>query len=391
MLQRCVLRCQRRPPFNAVHTRTSLQSLSRRHASSTSERARKLPGNDGAFKLKSWQRTFLIGTVAGLIFGQAWLFYDRRTLRDSFVTYKLTAKEAVSPTASIFYLEPKGAAGDVEKYQDAFRKGIWNFQFKQPQIQIVRAYTPLPPQTSQDEDLKSLRFLIRHDQHGEMSNYLHRLQVGADIDMRGPNLEYQLSPDIQQVVFFAGGTGIAPALQIAHAMFNSNTGQADKKRKLHILWASRKREDCLGGVSDAPVTENMPPKATWSGLFTKQKEKPTVKPSNEKGPIVQELENLKTKYPGQVTVEYFVNSEGTWIDEETVFRSLSRFDDKDFSTGFATSSEQRQVLISGPSGFISYLAGPKEWRNGKEEQGNVSKILAHAIAQNPHHVKVWKI
>jgi hypothetical protein len=113
--------------------------------------------------------------------------------------------------------------------------------------------------------------------------------------------------------------------------------------------------------------------------------------------IVKELEALKQKYPGQVTVEYFVNAEDTWIDEDAVFRALSRFDDKDFSVSTATGAgstalvEQKQILISGPPGFISYLAGPKEWRNGREEQGSVSRVLAHAIAKNPHHVKVWKI
>ena len=135
----------------------------------------------------------------------------------------------------------------------------------------------------------------------------------------------------------------------------------------------------------------MPPKATWSGLFSKQKEKPSSPVGAEKGLLVQELEQLKAKFPGQITVEYFVNTEDTWIDEDAVFQALSRFDDKDFSTGYATPQEQRQILISGPSGFISYLAGPKEWKNGREEQGGISKIIAHAISRNPHNVKVWKV
>ncbi|EXJ90667.1 hypothetical protein A1O1_03771 [Capronia coronata CBS 617.96] len=310
--------------------------------------------------------------------------------------YSLASRERVSSTASIFHLKPKGDLQGLERYTDAWKRGIWNVHFIQPQLQIVRAYTPLPPVgVDNNEGERELRFLIRNDPHGEVSSYLHRLPIGAEIELRGPNIEYKLTPDVRQIVFLAGGTGIAPALQAAYALFEGNKGtgeeQANKNKKIHILWANRLREDCMGGVSDAPPAEAVPPKPTWSGFFTKPKVKPPPAVSQEQGLMVKELEALKKKYPGQVTVEYFVNAEDTWIDEDAVFRALSRFDDKDFFTGFATSPEQRQILISGPPGFIAYLAGPKEWRNGREEQGTVSRIIAHAISQNPHNVKVWKI
>jgi homoaconitate hydratase len=362
------------------------------------ERTRKLPDSRDAFRLKPWQHYLLVGVILGTVFTPVWLYYDRRRARDSFVKYKIVAKDPVSSTASIFYVEPTEASKESEIYKDAWRKGIWNFHLKQPQIQIVRPYTPLPPEGGKDgKENHLLRFLIRHDPHGEVSSYIHNLPVGAYVELRGPNLEYHLTPEVRQVVFFAGGTGIAPALQIAHAMFDTErNGDEDsdghrKGKMLHILWANRKREDCAGGLSDAPPAEPVAPKPTWSGFFTKQTPKPVPKVSEDKGAVVQELESLKSRHPGQVTVEYFVNEEDTWIDEDAVSKALSRFDDKDFSTGTTTSHEQRQILISGPPGFISYLAGPKEWRNGREEQGGISKIVAHAISKNPHNVKVWKI
>ncbi len=337
-------------------------------------------------------RWFLLGVVSGVTLNE----YVKSSRAGSFIVYTLAAKEAVSSTASIFYLQPKQQSENYEFYKEAWRRGIWNVQFKQPQLQIVRAYTPLPPveeKTGQDSD--GLRFLIRHDPHGEVSSWLHRLPSSAEIEMRGPYLEYEITPDVRQVVFFAGGTGIAPALQTAHAMFDgqkpAGEGQENNARKLHILWANRTREDCLGGINDNPPPDSLPHKSTWSGLFSKAKPTPMPLSSTQKGLIVQELEALKQRYPGQVTVEYFVNAEDTWIDENAVFRALSRFDDKDFSTNHAASEQQRQILISGPPGFIAHLAGPKEWRNGREEQGAVSKIIAHALAKNPHNVKVWKI
>lgn len=341
-------------------------------------------------RLKPWQRNFIIGACLGSIYFTTYRYYNEKKLKDGFVVYKLVEKEPVSSTASIFKLEPQEKSEVFQKYKDAWRKGIWNVHFKQPQIQIVRAYTPLPPNASAlENDENHLRFLIRRDPHGEVSSYLHSLPIGSSIELRGPNLEYQLTPDVKQVVFFAGGTGIAPALQVAYAMFD---GDANKQgRKLHILWANRKREDCIGGYSDAPPPEPVPPKPYWSGFFTTPKPKAPITATLDRGIIVRELEHLKEKYPGQVTVEYYVNEEDTWIDKDVVFKALSRFDDKDFSLGSATPQEQRQILISGPSGFISYLAGPKEWRGGREEQGGISKIIAHAISMNPHNVKVWKI
>jgi NAD(P)H-flavin reductase len=381
---------------HAITPRPQSLLLRPRFNSSVPERTRKLPNARGSVSklLSDWllNRWFLLGIVSGVVLNE----YFKRRGGDSFATYTLVGKEPVSSTASIFHLRPKQQSENYGLYKEAWRRGIWNVQFKQPQLQIVRAYTPLPPwDATSGQETGDLRFLIRHDPHGEVSSWLHRLPSNAEIEMRGPYLEYEITKDVRQVVFFAGGTGIAPALQVAHALFEGNKSaeqdSARKDRKLHILWANRMRQDCLGGVSDEPPAEALPPRSTWSGFFSAPKPKPTPPESTQKGPIVRELEGLKQRYPGQVTVEYFVNAEDTWIDEDAVFRALSRFDDKDFSAGTPTSHEQRQILISGPPGFIAHLAGPKEWRNGREEQGAVSRIVAHALAKNPHHVKVWKI
>ena len=351
---------------------------------------RKLPHSRQPFRLKKWQRNIGIGTLLGVIGYGAYDLYSDKQSRDAFIPYKLVKKDPVSSTASIFVLQPQDNSRDLDRYQEAWQQGIWNVQFKQPQLQIVRAYTPLPSQDTQSEDdVGQLRFLIRNDIYGEVSSYLHKLPIDSRIELRGPNLEYKLSPDVKQIVFFAGGTGIAPALQVAHALFRSK--EHGKGRKLHILWANRKREDCLGGRSDDSPAEPLAARSKSTSIFSASKSSPEVIPSDKKGLIVEELEQLKRRYPGQVTVEYFVNEENTWLDKDAVFKALSQFDDTDFSLGSSSLQEQRQILISGPNGFISYLAGPKEWRGGKEQQGGVSKVIAHAISLNPHHVKVWKI
>ena len=391
-------RCPQKVPRTFQCARgPSASCLRSRFNSSVPERVRKLPNARTSFfstLIHDWllNRWVLLGVGSGVVATQ----YFVGSRNDSFATYILTAKEPISSTASIFHLKPKEPSHSYGANQEAWRRGIWNVQFVQPQLQIVRAYTPLPPLDEKSgKDIGELRFLIRHDPHGEVSSYLHRLPPGAEIQTRGPYLEYEIAPDARQVIFFAGGTGIAPALQVARALLERESPTSEqvksKDRKLHILWANRSREDCLGGASDELSAESLLSSSTWSGLFPKSRPKSQPLVSEQKGVIVQELETLKTRYPAQVTVEYFVNSEDTWIDENAVSQALSRFDDKNIPASSPTSGEQRQILISGPPGFIAHLAGPKEWKNGREEQGAVSKIVAHALAKTPHNVKVWKI
>ncbi|EXJ81141.1 hypothetical protein A1O3_07429 [Capronia epimyces CBS 606.96] len=394
MFARCSAGASRNSKY--ASKRLPLRRCTRSNSSTSAGTPKSPPHTQDRSRSKYAPRRLVIAIFSGAGLIAGWQLYNIYGKDSSFAAYSLLSKERVSSTASIFHLKPEGGAQDFERYTDARKRGIWNVHFKQPQLQIVRAYTPLPPLDSVGgEKQRELRFLIRNDPHGEVSGYLHRLPIGAEVEMRGPNVEYEFNPDVRQIVFLAGGTGIAPALQAAYALFEGNKAidgdQTNKDKKLHILWASRMREDCLGGVSDAPPAETVPPKPTWSGFFSTPKAKPPPPVSQEQGLLVKELEALKKKYPGQVTVEYFVNAEDTWIDEDAVLRALSRFDGKDFTTGMTTPQEQRQILISGPPGFISYLAGPKEWRNGREEQGSVSKIVAHAISKNPHNVKVWKI
>ncbi len=383
-ISRCVSEVfLRKPPYGRCLGRAQ------GYSSAPPQSERKLQQSRQPSGLKSWHRYAIATVIGGVAYG-LYESYSNKQERDAFIPYKLVKKDPVSTTASIFVLQPQERSSDLDKYKEAWQKGIWNVHFKQPQLQIVRAYTPLPPQdTPSAEDVSQLRFLIRNDADGEVSSYLHRLPVGSQIELRGPNIEYELSPDVKQIVFFAGGTGIAPALQVAHALFSQKEDSKDKK--LHILWANRRREDCVGGHSDYSPAEPLVKQFTTTTSLPTLNASTKAALSNDQGLIVKELEQLKKNHPGQVTVEYFVNEENSWIDRDAVSKALSRFDDNDFSRRPSAPQEQRQILISGPSGFISYLAGPKEWRNGREQQGGVSKILAHAISVNPHNVKVWKI
>jgi ferredoxin-NADP reductase len=313
----------------------------------------------------------------------------------TFTQYELVSKTPVSSTSSIFCLQPV-ADPNHKVYLAAWRKGIWSVQFKQPQLQIGRDYTPLPPISRQwnrgeeepgADNEETLRFLIRRDPYGEVSGYLHCLEPGATVDMRGPLLEYELPSDVQEVLFIAGGTGIAPALQAAHSLFRSK--KADGTVRMHILWANRRREDCQGGLSDYVARPK--PRSTlswWAKILGMQGLRGrgvSVPADMRQGLIVRQLEDFKSQFPGRFTVDYFVDEEDTLIRKDSILGFLN--------SGHKSTSQQsppvkKVILICGPDGFISYLAGPKMWKDGLEVQGPLQGLLGQLDLKG---WTVWKL
>ena len=285
---------------------------------------------------------------------------------DGFVKYRLAARQDVSSTCAIFTLRP--VLGGKGLGVDGGARAIQSVLFKQPQLQIARAYTLLPAEPGQADD--ELRFLIRREKGGEVSGYLHRLETGADVEVRGPHAEYVLPEKVGKVVFLAGGTGIAPALQAAKAV----SGDAD----VHILWANRQREDCEGGKSDTVSEASGSWGEMFSGWFssfgTPGKDAKVQDAAVEKRPkseIVRRLEALKREGQGRVAIDYFVDSEERFIkpvEATTLVRTSFSLDAK---------QEGKNILfVSGPEGFVNAWAGPKVWQNGEELQGPLGGALA---------------
>lgn len=350
-----------------------------RHSSSTSSSPPK-------------KRTWLRLTVVTL--GAAGLGAYFRTHHDAqnsdlnpvtFAHYRLVSRDPVSSTNSIFTLEPSSPANNRETYELAWQTGVWSVMFKQPQLQIGRDYTPLPPLGDGLEEgheiPDSLRFLIRRDPHGEVSRYLHSLQVGANIEIRGPQVECEISPEVNNVLFIAGGTGIAPALQAIHVLLRRPAGE--DKPKIHILWANRKREDCLGGKSDTLADQSS--RSRWWPFGNRDTSGSATSPepaasSVEQGAIVRELQKLKAQYPGQITVDYFVDEESSFISpkEITTFTESVQ----------PSPAEKRMIIVSGPEGFINYMAGSKVWAQGYQLQGTVGGIIQQLNLDN---WTIWKL
>jgi ferredoxin-NADP reductase len=277
--------------------------------------------------------SILLGTALATLWTGAIQTNEKVFDPPRFTPFTVVKRDIVSPTSVILTVR-RFANGTEDLYKEMWDRGIWSVEVKQPELQIARSYTPLPP--IQPVEYSELRFLIRKEHKGEVSRYLHNLRPGSQIELRGPHPGFDIPQDIAEVVFLAGGTGIAPALQAAYtALERQNT-----EVRVRIVWSNRKREDCEGGGQK--VFNG--PKAEKTGL------------------IVQELETLQKKHPGQLTVDYLVDEENTFLNCRTISQ---------LTTGRGKSNVEgtKLLFVSGPEGFVNYFAGPKRWEGGKEVQG----------------------
>ena len=379
MLFRCTLR---QPRIDTRHfgSRFILQSVRKRafsptfrheeqsiRSSRTTEHSSKEQHGKQEQAIRGSVRPFTILLLCiPLGYGANWAFKNQNAAGhvspDGFLKYMLAGKETVSSTCSIFSLIPSFANAAVNTTAPELERSITSVQFKQPQLQIARSYTLLPHVEGQDDD--ELRFLIKKEQKGEVSGYLHRLPLDAEVEVRGVSREYQVPYGVEKVIFLAGGTGIAPALQVANVLKRDDA-------EMHILWANRKREDCVGGVSDTSSDSCGAGSWSISRLWSKppgaDKMRPSPNYAIQKHPVVRDLEDAKVSRSAsnsKLRVDYFIDEENGFIQPRRVSNLLQE-----------ASQGKNLLIVSGPDGFINYWAGPKQWFNGREIQGPIAGIL----------------
>ena len=394
-----------------------------------------------------------------------------------FVPFVVVSRDQVSPTGFILTVKPKFSLDSPDTspsgqalsilfprlrfphelhtsrpvLEKAWHHGLWSVEIKQPQLQVARDYTPLPAASRalEQEDLKlgHLRFLIRQMDGGEVSTYLSRLQVGNTVELRGPHLGFDIRTRLgsaDKVVFLAGGTGIAPALQTARAFSDTETTTSSSKPSVSILWANRHRADCPGidpPSSSSSSAPKLPPSAA-----------PTT------NTIVSFLAQMKARYGDKLNYASTVDDENTRISSRDVLSAAGNpsptpTTSTTWSFPFFTTTRQTQhpqyptpapgpvpvdasacqyhsaarlvssggsdaifdadgetrcgcldarggkpvapgknlLMVSGPDGFIGAFAGPKRWADGMERQGSVGGLVGSLWEASPGFWANWLV
>lgn len=108
------------------------------------------------------------------------------------------------------------------------------------------------------------------------------------------------------------------------------------------------------------------------------------KAADPSGTVVRELQRMRERYPDQLSIDYVVDEEGTFVDRKTISAITAKAPaDK---SGSGTGS--KLLFVSGPEGFVSFLAGPKRWVDGEERQGRLGGILGQMGLTS---WQVWKM
>lgn len=194
-----------------------------------------------------------------------------------FHSFIITHKQKIDDEHYLVEVKPKNTKWQYSHFTHYERKSlwdgdrIWSVEVKQPQIMVVRAYTPLPlyflksarTRSGEEEPLLkviengdknadhngTMTFYIKRYNDGEVSRYILDRKVGEEIELRGPTIDYTFPyhplkafhkrptfrdlpsklepetlldgikkkegiPEFDTLDFYAAGTGIAPILQV---------------------------------------------------------------------------------------------------------------------------------------------------------------------------------
>ncbi|ATY61937.1 cytochrome c mitochondrial import factor [Cordyceps militaris] len=397
---------------------------------STHQRIKCTNGSRKGGKSPLQARSLNPALAAALLIGGSAIYYlttpssQQKVLnQDTFVPYTITSREAISPTSFLFTAAPQypnpnpSFLTTSSPSQPArWRYPLWSVEFKQPEVQIARNYTPLPPRDGERLEEGTLRFYLRSIPGGEMSTYLGRLGVGREVWLRGTHPGFDVASRLgaqRNVVFLAGGTGVAPAMQVAKAVLDSHDDAS-----FTLLWAIRSQEE-LQQVPDVPGRPSASPWQSWFRRSPRPQPTEVGQPITAPSPLGRELEDMKTRYGDRLRIHVGVDDESSQFRGSHIAAAIqhaaapttppSAPDCQPHNQKFhAPASEfepagarpctceaenrgKNLLMVSGPEGFISHYAGPKVWVGGVQTQGAVGGVAGELRRRYPAFAADWLV
>lgn len=104
---------------------------------------------------------------------------------------------------------------------------------------VARPYTPVSSPDMQG----AFELLIKSYPTGRVSRYLHARQAGDKVLIKGPFPKLPYRPNMtRRLLMLAGGTGLAPMVQVLHRVLDAGSGD---RTEVTLLFGSRTRGDIL--------------------------------------------------------------------------------------------------------------------------------------------------
>ncbi|KAI0640343.1 ferredoxin reductase-like C-terminal NADP-linked domain-containing protein [Trametes polyzona] len=190
---------------------------------------------------------------------------------------------------------------------------------------IIRPYTPISPSDKPGE----LTFLVKRYDSGKMSKYIHELQPGDKLSIKGPipKFEYKIN-QFDEVGMIAGGSGITPMYQILDYALQDPSN----KTRFTLIFANVTEKDIL---------------------------------------LKEEFDALKAKYPNTFNVVYTVDQGSPdwkgpvgYVNEELVMKHLPP----------PNLGEKAKIFVCGPPGQVAAISGAKAGMKQGELGGILKKL-----------------
>jgi cytochrome-b5 reductase len=144
-----------------------------------------------------------------------------------------------------------------------------------------------------------LDLVIKKYPNGPMSEHIHSLQPGQELEVKGPLPKYPWSANKHDhIALIAGGTGITPMYQVARAIF----GNPEDKTKITLVFANIKEEDILLKKELQDLENTFPQRFRAFYVL----EKPPASFNGDKGYITKELLKSVLPEPKEENIKIFV-------------------------------------------------------------------------------------
>lgn len=255
-----------------------------------------------------------------------------------------------------------------------YDSAIWAVEVKHPALQVSREYTPLPPvpavapeqelgsvtsskqegSSNPDHDTIKLQLFLRNYKScgGEVSAYLHSLPIGASVELRGPKIEVvvpESSNTFGGILFLAGGTGIAAAIQLATAIWRRGKVEQSTwgSAPFTILWSARDAYECSAGLFAHPSARSVTSYFNPMSWFGRGRQYTIPPDATQPNALTKRIQQLQADFPS-LDVQTFPGS--------AFANGALRLSDRDLGAHLLTPSTHPRILVlSGPENYVSHF------------------------------------